>query len=100
ALVVPGEFLLRVGQPVERGVEVLFIWIRRNVVAELFLRAGPLAVRDEIARAAKDTCGIGLRRTGARLALSCGLTLGLALEVSALAEGRGGECEHEAQRHE
>ena len=61
------ELVFRVSHPVESGVEVLFVWISRDVFVELCLRPGPVAIGDQIARAAKDSGRIGLRGLGGAL---------------------------------
>src|SRR5215213_6147953 len=56
--------MLRVRHPVERGIDILLVWKRRNILVKLCLRFGPIAVSDEVACAAKDSRGFacGLRR--------------------------------------
>ncbi len=51
---------MRVGEPVERGFNVLLIRIRFDILAELLLSSGPVAVSDEVTRAAKHSGGVGL----------------------------------------
>ena len=53
ALIEFGQFVLRVGHPVHRCIEILFLRISGHVLGELFFGFDPLRVVDQISAAAK-----------------------------------------------